>query len=407
MPQRLSSSPSARTFAEALRREILQPAARTLAGRDGVLTAAEAGRASRVLSGREGLAADLFEQMSARLRGAPAEVDAAVEAAVEEVAALARQAAGPDGRLSGADVQKLPPHLQAAFSYLRSGALPIGELRYSESVLQDVLRTHGLSDREALLRRAAELDDGNGYLNRPELTAAAASLLGPRDSLSAAMPADWRQAIEGELPAGHLQRLSRFIDGEYARHTIYPPKAELFTALERTPLEKVKVVLIGQDPYHGPGEAHGLSFSVKDGVKVPPSLRNIYRELHSDLGAPPPDHGNLEEWADQGVLLLNAVLTVREKSPASHRGQGWEEVTTAMLKKVNQKDEKVVFLLLGADAQKMAPLIDTSKHTIVRAAHPSPLSSSRFLGSRPFSQVNAALREAGRGEIDWRLSGRR
>jgi uracil-DNA glycosylase len=406
MPSKLSSSPSARTFADAFRREVLEPAARKLAGRDGRIDAGEAARAGQVLAGKDRLAADLFERVADELGAGPGALGEVVAAATEQVLAAVQQAAGADGRLSRADVDKLPPHLREAFAWLSTGALPIAELRYSENVLAEVMAEHGLTDRGALLQRAAEIDAGKGYLSRTELAAAAASLARTLDPLSQAMPADWRRAIEGELPAGHLDELGRFIDGEYAAHTVYPPRGELFTALERTPLEKVRVVLIGQDPYHGPGEAHGLSFSVKPGVKVPPSLRNIYKELEADVGARPANHGSLEEWADQGVLLLNAALTVRENSPASHRGQGWEEVTTAMLRKVNEKEERVVFLLLGADAQKMAPLIDTSKHTIVRAAHPSPLSASRFLGSRPFSQVNAALKDAGRGEIDWQLSNR-
>jgi uracil-DNA glycosylase len=168
-----------------------------------------------------------------------------------------------------------------------------------------------------------------------------------------------------------------------------------------TPYADVKVLILGQDPYHGPGQAHGLCFSVRRGVQTPPSLGNIYKELHADLGCPIPRHGNLESWARQGVLLLNAVLTVRAHEAASHQGKGWERFTDAVISAVSDKQERVVFILWGAYARKKAALIDRTRHVIIESAHPSPLSASKFLGSRPFSQANAALIEVGHEPIDW------
>jgi len=185
---------------------------------------------------------------------------------------------------------------------------------------------------------------------------------------------------------------------------VYPPEPEVFAALHSTPREQVKVMILGQDPYHGPGQAHGLCFSVRSGVDVPPSLRNIFTELQSDLGLDPPDHGCLQTWADQGVLLLNATLTVRAHQAASHQGKGWEVFTDQVIRSVNDKPERVVFILWGASARKKQTLIDTSRHTIIQSAHPSPLSSYRgFFGSQPFSRANEALVEAGREPVDWRI----
>ena len=178
----------------------------------------------------------------------------------------------------------------------------------------------------------------------------------------------------------------------------------MFAALRLTPYAETKVLILGQDPYHGPGQAHGLCFSVRRGVKVPPSLRNVYKELEADLGMPPPDHGNLDAWARQGVLLLNAVLTVRAHEAASHRNQGWETFTDEVIRVVNLKPERIVFVLWGAYARKKKQLIDLTKHVVVESAHPSPLSAHNgFLGSRPFSQTNAALVEGGRAPVDWSL----
>ena len=193
--------------------------------------------------------------------------------------------------------------------------------------------------------------------------------------------------------------------GERAANTVYPPHDEVFAALHLTPFADVKAVILGQDPYHGPNQAHGLCFSVRRGVQVPPSLQNIFKEMEQDLGIAPPDHGCLEHWARQGVLLLNATLTVRRANAASHQRKGWETFTDEVLKAVNEKEDRVVFILWGASARKKKALVDTSRHVVIESPHPSPLSaSSGFFGSHPFSRANAALVEAGREPIDWSLT---
>ncbi len=218
------------------------------------------------------------------------------------------------------------------------------------------------------------------------------------------LPASWQSALEAEFSAPYFHTLKDFLVEERAAHTIYPPAADVFSALRFTPLEKVKVMVLGQDPYHGAGQAHGLSFSVRPGVRVPPSLQNIYKELQTDIpGFVPPRHGYLRGWAEQGVLMLNAVLTVRAGEANSHAGKGWEGFTDAVIRAVNAKDERVVFVLWGAYARKKAKLITGKQHTIIESAHPSPLSVTKFMGTRPFSQVNAALEEAGETPIDWQL----
>jgi uracil-DNA glycosylase len=196
----------------------------------------------------------------------------------------------------------------------------------------------------------------------------------------------------------------RFVARERAEHTVYPPDEDVFNAFRFTPLNKVKAVVLGQDPYHGPGQAHGLCFSVRPGVRVPESLKNIYSELNTDLGIPPVKHGYLSTWARRGVLMLNAVLTVRAKTPNSHAGKGWEKFTDAALTAVHDLKHTVVFLLWGAYAQKKIPLLTAPHHVILRAAHPSPFSAANgFFGSKPFSRTNAALEAAGEEPIDWRL----
>ncbi len=221
---------------------------------------------------------------------------------------------------------------------------------------------------------------------------------------SLAIPASWRAALADELAQPYAEQLAAFVAAERAAHTVYPPAGEEFTALELTPPERVRAVILGQDPYHGPGQAHGLAFSVREGVPPPPSLVNIFKELRSDLGLEPPGHGHLAGWAREGVLLLNAVLTVRAGEANSHRGRGWDRLTDAVIRAVSAGPEPVVFLLWGAPAQKKAALVDESRHAVLRAAHPSPLSARRgFFGSRPFSRANAALAERGRPPIDWRL----
>ncbi|OHC90851.1 MAG: uracil-DNA glycosylase [Sphingomonadales bacterium GWF1_63_6] len=214
----------------------------------------------------------------------------------------------------------------------------------------------------------------------------------------------WREALADQFAAPHMQGLKAFLEAEKAAgKRIFPRGSEYFRALDLTPLDAVKVVILGQDPYHGEGQAHGLCFSVQPGVRTPPSLVNIYKEMESDLGVARAGHGFLEHWARQGVLLLNSVLTVEMGRAASHQGKGWELFTDAIVRVVAQKDEPVVFLLWGAYAQRKAGF-DQSRHLILKSAHPSPLSAHNgFLGSRPFSQANAFLEAKGRGGIDWAL----
>lgn len=218
------------------------------------------------------------------------------------------------------------------------------------------------------------------------------------------IPSPWRPALRSELEQPYAAGLSAFLAAERARHEIFPSEGEVFRALRLTPPSKVRVVLLGQDPYHGAGQAHGLAFSVRPGVRPPPSLKNIFGELHADLGCPVPGDGSLEPWARQGVLLLNTVLTVREGAAASHRGRGWERITDAVIRAVAARPQPTVFLLWGAHAQAKTEMIDPSRHMILAAPHPSPLSAKRgFFGSRPFSRANAALAAAGLGPIDWCL----
>ena len=215
---------------------------------------------------------------------------------------------------------------------------------------------------------------------------------------------DWNPVLRGEFAKPYWNNLQDFVAGERARFVVFPPEPDVFSALHLTPYATTRVVILGQDPYHGPGQAHGLCFSVRPGVAVPPSLQNIHKELEADLGLPRPTHGNLEAWARQGVLLLNATLTVRAGQAASHQGQGWETFTDRVLAAVNDKPHPVVFILWGASARRKKSLIDLSRHTVVESAHPSPLSAHNgFFGSRPFSATNAALKKAGLTEIDWTL----
>ncbi|WP_088309196.1 uracil-DNA glycosylase [Novosphingobium sp. B 225] len=226
---------------------------------------------------------------------------------------------------------------------------------------------------------------------------------------SDAVPASWRKALDPVLATPESRQLGGFLKAEEAAgKAIYPPLGSRLAALDLTPLDAVKVVILGQDPYHGPGQAHGLSFSVQPGVKVPPSLVNIYKELESDLGLPRPGHGNLTNWARQGVLLLNNALTVEDGKPASHQGKGWEAVTDAVVAAVAAKAEPCVFLLWGSHARKKAKdvpgLGPGSHHLVLTAPHPSPLSAhTGWFGSRPFSQANAFLEAKGRGAVDWRV----
>ena len=215
---------------------------------------------------------------------------------------------------------------------------------------------------------------------------------------------DWNPILRGEFEKPYWPELQAFVAEERRHHAVYPPAAEVFAALHQTPYAGVKAVILGQDPYHGPGQAHGLCFSVRPGVALPPSLRNITKELESDVGVPPPDHGCLDAWADQGVLLLNTTLTVRAHQAASHQKHGWETFTDEVIRAVAAKDERVVFILWGAAARRKKELIDRTRHAVIESAHPSPLSAHNgFFGSRPFSRANEALVAAGRDPVDWAI----
>jgi len=217
------------------------------------------------------------------------------------------------------------------------------------------------------------------------------------------LPEDWQELLTDELEKPYFQQLYNFVLEERQKHTVFPPAKEVFSALRLTPYAKVKVMLLGQDPYHDHNQAHGLCFSVRPGITPPPSLRNIFKELQADLGCSIPNNGYLVPWAEQGMLLLNAVLTVRAHEPASHANKGWETFTDAIIRKVNDKPTPVVFVLWGNYARKKKALIDTSRHVIIESAHPSPLSAKQFMGSRPFSKINDALRGFGEEEINWQL----
>lgn len=217
-------------------------------------------------------------------------------------------------------------------------------------------------------------------------------------------PTDWNPVLRDELDQPYWQELQSFVAAEREAGPVYPATGDVFAALHLTPLAQVKVVILGQDPYHGPRQAHGLCFSVPEGVPLPPSLRNVYRELNDDLGLPIPRSGDLTPWARRGVLLLNTTLTVRAGAAASHQGHGWEVFTDQVIRAVSAKPETVVFILWGAHARKKRALVDRSRHVVIESAHPSPLSAHNgFFGSRPFSRTNAALTEAGLPPIDWSL----
>jgi uracil-DNA glycosylase len=220
------------------------------------------------------------------------------------------------------------------------------------------------------------------------------------------LPGDWRERLDPLVDPLGAAALGAFVAKEYEEQTVFPPQDDLFNAFRHCPYGKARVLILGQDPYHGPGQAHGLSFSVRDGVKLPPSLRNIYKELAGDLDVPVSKTGDLTAWADQGVLLLNAVLTVRATEAGSHAGKGWEDFTDAAIRALNDKPERVVFVLWGAYARKKAKLVTAEHHVVIESAHPSPLSAKKFLGTRPFSAVNKALADAGQPEIDWAVPAR-
>ena len=214
----------------------------------------------------------------------------------------------------------------------------------------------------------------------------------------------WNALLSSEFEKPYFQALTAFVKKEYSEHTCYPKGKEIFAAFDKCPVENLKVVLLGQDPYHGEGQANGLSFSVRDGIAHPPSLVNIFREIEEDLKLPYPESGNLSRWAEQGVLLLNATLTVRANTAGSHQGQGWETFTDAVIKSISDNCQHIVFLLWGSFAKKKIALIDTQKHCVLSSGHPSPLSANRgyWFGNKHFSKTNAYLTSVGKQAIDWK-----
>lgn len=213
---------------------------------------------------------------------------------------------------------------------------------------------------------------------------------------------DWDTILHDEMNKEYIQELRNALAVEYKTEHVFPPKEEIFNALKLTSYSDTRVVILGQDPYHGQGQAEGLSFSVKKGVRIPPSLRNIYKELHADLGIPIPTHGSLTHWAEEGVLLLNNVLTVREGQPNSHKGLGWERFTDAVIEKINERNQPAVFMFWGNHAQKKGAFIDRSRHLVIESSHPSPLAARHgFIGSRPFSKANQFLESKGMKAVDW------
>ncbi|MFC5703515.1 uracil-DNA glycosylase [Cohnella faecalis] len=223
--------------------------------------------------------------------------------------------------------------------------------------------------------------------------------------MTVAIANEWGTLLQEEMDKPYYKELQLKLSEEYRERTIYPERSRIFQALQWTAYDSVKVVILGQDPYHGPGQAHGLSFSVLPGVKQPPSLKNIFKELKEDLGCAIPDHGSLEQWAKQGVLLLNAVLTVRESEANSHRKLGWETFTDRIIALLNDRERPIVFILWGRHAQEKAIFIDEARHLVIRSAHPSPLSAyNGFYGSKPFSKANEFLTAIGQQGIDWQIS---
>ena len=215
---------------------------------------------------------------------------------------------------------------------------------------------------------------------------------------------DWQEVVAEEFTKPYYLELQQFLKEQYEKATVYPPKEKIWTAFEQTAYKDVKVVILGQDPYHGPGQAHGLSFSVKPGLKIPPSLRNMFKELIDDIGCKEPSSGSLTGWANQGVMMLNAVLTVRQGEANSHRHEGWETFTDQVIRKLSERQEPIIFVLWGKPAQTKKQLIDLTRHDVIEASHPSPLSAYRgFFGSRPYSKVNSLLQQRGQQPIDFCL----
>jgi len=220
--------------------------------------------------------------------------------------------------------------------------------------------------------------------------------------VSPKIEASWKRVLQNQFDSQYFQDLKQFLLSERKSHQVFPPGNRIFAAFDAVPFHEVKVVIIGQDPYHGPGQANGFCFSVNRGVTVPPSLKNIYKELYSDLNIPVPAHGDLSAWTEQGVLLLNAVLTVRARQPQSHQGRGWETFTDYAIRQLSEQRKNIVFLLWGRSAQNKIQLIDTNRHFVLKAAHPSPYSANKgFFGCRHFSKTNTLLQQTGQNPVDW------
>ncbi|SEI90477.1 Uracil-DNA glycosylase [Deinococcus reticulitermitis] len=321
----------------------------------------------------------------------------AYPAPVVDAAAAAREA-----RRRIASVRATPEfEPQARRVYLKHGSRKKADLR-AERAARGLAPPSAPSSSKPATRKPASRKKVPPMTDQPDLFGLVPEA--PKPLFPTGLPDDWKAALEGEFSAPYFYELRDFLVEERKAHTIYPPAPDVFNALRFTPLSEVKVLILGQDPYHRPGQAHGLSFSVRPGVPVPPSLRNIYKELAGDIpGFTPPKHGFLRAWAEQGVLLLNAVLTVREGQANSHQGKGWEHLTDAIIRAVNAKPDRVVFVLWGSYARKKRKLITGGQHIIIESGHPSPLSETYFFGTRPFSKVNAALEEAGKTPIEWQL----
>ncbi|THF69697.1 uracil-DNA glycosylase [Deinococcus sp. Arct2-2] len=316
---------------------------------------------------------------------------------------------------SGAGRLKYPAPIVDAERAMRAAKAKIMAARQTGFFQEEARRVYELhgSRKKAVMRAERR---ANGLPEKPVRRTQAVldmagqpSLFGGKTATAppivpAGLPESWREALAPEFAAPSFHQLKDFLIEERRTHRVYPPAPDVFNALRWTPLEQVKVLILGQDPYHGAGQAHGLSFSVQPGVRIPPSLHNIFKELHTDVpDVLPPQHGDLSAWAQQGVLLLNAVLTVRAGQPNSHAGMGWEPLTDAVIRVVNAKPERVVFVLWGAYARKKARLITGPQHVTIQSGHPSPLSVAHFTGTRPFSRVNAALEEVNIAPIDWQL----
>lgn len=310
---------------------------------------------------------------------------------------------------SGASRLSYPPPIVEegkAGRLARDRIYAVRETPEFEAECRRIYRIHG--SRKKAVMRAERVARGlppkppKRIPTKPQPMADQPDLFGQtRAIVPSGLPDDWKEALLPEFSAPYFHDLTAFLRAERRKHTIYPPAPDVFNALRLTPLSEVKVLILGQDPYHGPGQAHGLSFSVPEGKPVPPSLQNIFKELEADLGVPPAPSGDLTRWAQQGVLLLNSVMTVRRGQPGSHAGRGWEQFTDAVIRAANAKEGRVVFVLWGGYARRKARLVTGQQHTIIQSAHPSPLSAQKFLGSRPFGQVNVALEEAGATPVEW------